>query len=193
MTTPFDNDDENIEEPLNEEELVEGEAAAAGNRTFLLVAGILGGIFILTLLCIGAYALWFQPRQEAARQTQAADAIAQATQLAFAVQETERAANATPTRQPTSTATRAAPTTTPVINLAVTSTPTQLGGVKPDYTKTVEWLIQQSTLEAKTPFATSTALPQTGFAEDVGLPGLLGLAVVLVVVIFLSRRLRTAS
>lgn len=193
MTTPFDNDDDNIEEPLAEDELVEGEAAAAGNRTFLLVASILGGIFLLTLLCIGAYALWFQPRQEAARQTQAADAIAQATQLAFSVQETERALNATPTRQPTSTTTKAAPSPTPVINMAVTSTPTQLGGARPDYTKTVEWLIQQSTIEAQTPFATSTALPQTGFAEDVGLPGLLVLAVVLVVVIFLTRRLRTAS
>jgi LPXTG-motif cell wall-anchored protein len=54
-------------------------------------------------------------------------------------------------------------------------------------------LITQGAAAAKTPVVTSTALPQTGFAEDVGLPGLLGVAVVLVVVIFLTRRLRTAS
>jgi len=37
---------------------------------------------------------------------------------------------------------------------------------------------------------TTTALPQTGFAEDVGLPGLLGAAAILLLVIFLARRLR---
>ena len=44
---------------------------------------------------------------------------------------------------------------------------------------------------AGTPQATSTALPTTGFADEVGLPGLFGLAAVLVVVIFLARRART--
>jgi LPXTG-motif cell wall-anchored protein len=39
---------------------------------------------------------------------------------------------------------------------------------------------------------TSTALPKTGFAEDVGAPGLMMVAVALVAVIFLVRRLRTA-
>jgi LPXTG-motif cell wall-anchored protein len=37
-----------------------------------------------------------------------------------------------------------------------------------------------------------TAIPNTGFADDVGLPAMLGMAVLLVVVIFLARRLRTA-
>ncbi len=37
---------------------------------------------------------------------------------------------------------------------------------------------------------TSTALPKTGFAEDVGLPGLFGMAVGLVIIIVLVRRLR---
>jgi hypothetical protein len=47
------------------------------------------------------------------------------------------------------------------------------------------------TTGAGTPQATSTALPSTGFADDVGLPGMLGLAAVLIVVIFLARRART--
>ncbi|RPJ50306.1 MAG: LPXTG cell wall anchor domain-containing protein, partial [Chloroflexi bacterium] len=37
---------------------------------------------------------------------------------------------------------------------------------------------------------TATALPSTGFAEDIGLPGLFGLALGLVLVIVLVRRLR---
>lgn len=193
MTTPFDNDDDNVNEPFGEEPL-EGQPQGTSNRTFLMVAGILAGIVVLTLLCIGAYAVWFGPRNQAARQTQAADAIIQATSMAFAVQETERAAKATPTRLPSATSTRGAATNTPVVALASTSTQTPLGGAgAPNLTQTVAALIAQSTAAAKTPVATSTALPKTGFAEDVGLPGLLGLAVVLIVVIFLTRRLRTAS
>jgi len=38
--------------------------------------------------------------------------------------------------------------------------------------------------------AFSTALPNTGFADDVGIPGMFALALALVVVIFLVRRLR---
>jgi multisubunit Na+/H+ antiporter MnhB subunit len=41
--------------------------------------------------------------------------------------------------------------------------------------------------------ATSTALPATGFADEVGLPGLLGLALGLVVLIFLTRTLRLTT
>jgi len=40
--------------------------------------------------------------------------------------------------------------------------------------------------------ATATALPHTGFADEVGLPFLLGAAALLLVIIFVSRRLRTA-
>jgi LPXTG-motif cell wall-anchored protein len=41
--------------------------------------------------------------------------------------------------------------------------------------------------------ATATGLPDTGFADDVGIPGLLGLALVLIVVVFLARRFRMAG
>jgi LPXTG-motif cell wall-anchored protein len=40
---------------------------------------------------------------------------------------------------------------------------------------------------------TAGILPKTGFADDVGLPGLVSLSLVLVVVIFLVRRLRTSN
>jgi hypothetical protein len=40
---------------------------------------------------------------------------------------------------------------------------------------------------------TATALPTTGIADELGTPGLIAAAFVLVVIIFLVRRLRTAS
>jgi hypothetical protein len=39
----------------------------SGNRLFLIIAGILGGIAILTLICIAAYALVYLPRLRQAR------------------------------------------------------------------------------------------------------------------------------
>ena len=43
-----------------------------------------------------------------------------------------------------------------------------------------------------TPQVTPTGLPTTGFVDEVGLPGLFGLAAVLLVVIVLARRTRLA-
>jgi LPXTG-motif cell wall-anchored protein len=40
---------------------------------------------------------------------------------------------------------------------------------------------------------TTTALPDTGFADDVGVPALLGMAGLLILVIFVARRLREAT
>ncbi len=40
---------------------------------------------------------------------------------------------------------------------------------------------------------TTTALPSTGFAEDVGLPGLFGTALALVAIIILARKLRLST
>jgi LPXTG-motif cell wall-anchored protein len=37
-----------------------------------------------------------------------------------------------------------------------------------------------------------TEIPKTGFADEVGLPAMLGMAVLLIVIIILARRLRTA-
>lgn len=57
----------------------------------------------------------------------------------------------------------------------------------------------QATLTLRTPtatktsFQTPTALPTTGFADDVGLPGMLGLAVVLIAIVFLARRIRFST
>jgi len=62
-------------------------------------------------------------------------------------------------------------------------------------TATVSALLTQAAkgTVVATPKATSTALPSTGFADEVGLPGLLGLAALLIVVVFAARRMRLAN
>jgi cytoskeletal protein RodZ len=166
----------------------------SSNRPFLMVAGILGGIMLLSLIAIVAFAL-ARPLLSGGsnRQTQAAEINLQNTEVARAVSLTEVAvaALATPSpTQPPPTATLA-PTNTLVVAQQVTNTPLPTTDPR---TATVAALLTQAADAQKTePAATPTQLPTTGFADDVGAPGLLALAALLVVVIFLSRRLRTAS
>jgi LPXTG-motif cell wall-anchored protein len=82
---------------------------------------------------------------------------------------------------------------TPVVMVASDTPAADLGSVD-SRTATVAALLTQAA-DAKlttTVEPTSTALPSTGFATDSGIPSLLGIAVVLLAVIFLVRRLRTS-
>jgi LysM repeat protein len=263
----------------------------SGNRSFLIVAAILGGITILSLLCIVGYAMFYLPRSQQQREAQVATVDAQNTAVALAITRTSEAAAipATPTMSeeqrnaleyeavqgdtPASIAeklgadlqellrlnnltnpdTPVSPGTiifipvgenlngyqveqgdtpasiaeklgvdlqdllrlnnlsSPDITLSpgitiivpraqVQATPTPLLAVPTDTpvptvdprTATVAALLTQAAIAQQTTVPTSTALPTTGFVEDVGIPGLLGMALLLVVVIFLARRLRSA-
>lgn len=161
------------------------------NRTFFMVAGVIGGIMIVALICLALYALVAAP-QLRARETQNAGAIiATNTQMAISAIQTANAAKFT-----------AVPTLTPLLPTATaTSSPTPLIAattqviVSPtiDRTGTVAALLTEAAAGKLTATATASSLPDTGFMDNVGAPGLLGLAIVLIVVIFLVRRLRTAS
>lgn len=163
----------------------------SGNRTFIIVAGILGAITVLALVCIAAYAFVVLPRQRAQNEARDAETFAQNTQVALAITQTY-AAKAI---EPTSTVTPIPPTSTltssptPVVAVP-TITSAALGDPR---TATVSALLTQAAIVTRTVIPTSTALPSTGFVEDVGVPGLLGMAALLIAVIFLARRLRTAS
>jgi LPXTG-motif cell wall-anchored protein len=181
-------------------------AEGSSNRTFLIVAGILGGVMLLALLCLGLYALFFAPQRRAQNATQVAQINSQNTQIAEAAAMTAQAAKWTAT--PTATRIPPSATVTPTQVVAESVEPTEVAGGAgtPDpRTATVAALLTQAagggtpdprtaTAAARlTATATASGLPQTGFAEDVGVPGLVGLALALVAVIFLARRFRSAS
>jgi hypothetical protein len=78
------------------------------------------------------------------------------------------------------------PSATPVIAQATaTVSPTSNPA-----TATVGAAFTQIAVSTQTIIPTSTALPNTGFADEVGLPGMFALTFALVIVIFLVRRLR---
>jgi hypothetical protein len=98
-----------------------------------------------------------------------------------------------PTLNPTVTVTLK-PSFTPVLAIATsTQAPLQESTLDPR-TATVSALLTQAAAAKQTGTAppTATGLPTTGFAEDIGLPSLLGLALVFIIVIFLVRRLRAS-
>ena len=191
-----DFDDLEFEEVGGEDSI---STSRGSNRTFLIVAGILGGILLIALLAIAAYAVLVLPGREPGAQTQAAEIIATNTAIAEQAQLTAIAKQVTTT--PTSTATLP-PSNTPTLTpsntatpvLAPTNTPMPSDGTPdPAATETVAALLTQQAGGDATLVPTATALPDTGFADDFGVPGLVLVAAVLVVIIILSRRLRTST
>ena len=228
-----DMDDER-DETIEETPAPEG----SGNRTFFIVAGVLGGILLLALLCLALYTLVFAPQQRNQQATQAAEINAQNTQVAMAVTQTSQAARWTATATATTTPSgtviyvvRAgdslesiarqfgvtveellAVNQKPNITIQVGEqilipnrgqirvTPTQVlaaptisASPTADRTATVAFLLTEAAAGRLTVTPTASGLPNTGFADDFGVPGMVGLALVLIVVIYLARRLRTAS
>jgi len=163
---------------------------APNNRTFIVVAGILGAIMIIGLVCIAVYALVLVPQRSNQRATEVAQINAQNTQMAAAFTQT-RAAAAAITFTPTATLVPVTPTPSRT-SVVIVPTNTPLVATVDPRTATVSALLTQAALAQQTRSPTPTALPTTGFADQVGIPGLLGLAAILIVVIFLSRRLRAA-
>jgi hypothetical protein len=199
----------------------------SNNRTFLLVAGVMGAVMILALIFIAIYfALGFLPKLQSTRQTQAAERAQQSTAIAESTRQGALAAEGVALTQTADFIASLPDTSTPTpktggggANAAtqdaqkVTSTSTPLmptqgtsgndgsggGGGSPtstmnSSTATVAALMTQVQLnKSQTAFPTSTALSQTGFADEVGIPMLVVLAAVLALVVFLARRLRTAQ
>jgi hypothetical protein len=170
--------------------------AESNNRSFLIVAGILASIMLLSLLVLAVFAFTRIVPLQRQRAAETAQAIAfNSTEVARSVGSTAIAKAWTATFTPTqlATATPEAPTATPVVVLQSTNTPTS--GPDPRTATVAALLTQAAAAQTSVPTAviTPSELPQGGFADDVGVPGLLGLALLLVGVIFVTRRLRFAN
>ncbi|MFQ5921217.1 MAG: hypothetical protein ACE5M4_00090 [Anaerolineales bacterium] len=172
------------------------------NRTFVIAAAGLGGLIVLSLVCLGAYALIWQPRQREAELQRPTNILLTNTAEALSLTQTAEAEDFTPvpTEPPPTFTPSPTDTDTPVPTQVVvlpTDTPTPfttLPTVAP-LTATAAARLTQ-TAEAIAGGAgspTPTALPVTGFADDVGLPGLAGLAALFLAAIFFSRRLRSRT
>jgi type II secretory pathway pseudopilin PulG len=167
------------------------------NKTFMLAVGILGGIILISVACLGAVYVYSQNRAK----TQQADAVGAATQTADAAMATVNAA-LTATFEaailPTTTVTPPPTLTPPVAQAAATNTPDPavplgMAGTQAAATATVGAAYTKAAAAELTVYPTTTALADGGFADDYGLPGLVVMALAFVIVILFARRLRTAE
>jgi hypothetical protein len=170
------------------------EGPESSNRTFLIVGGVMAGLVLLTLVCIAVFFLINRGGATSRSATQTVIARNNALQIqnqtatAIAAQWT-----ATPLPSPIPSATETplpvTPTTSPTPVVAQPSdTP-----VIADVGLTATMAVLQTQVAANltlTATYQATAMPKTGFADQFGLPGLIVLALVLVAVILLARRLR---
>lgn len=206
MTNYEDDDlDEEMEDEVVEEE---GEGAApSSNRNFLLALGILGGIFVLVIIGLAVLYLTRPRTSPEISSVELTNVVINTANAQTAEAATQSAIlQLTPSATLTPTQTQVPPTATNTRVVAQASPTNTLGPggaalitVTPNIqtrTATLGAVLTQNAQQTLTRTAairltlTATALPSTGFAEDVGLPGLFGLAVGLVLLIVLVRRLR---
>ncbi len=186
------------------------EVKPSGNRPFIIAIAVIGGLFLLAVAGLVVFYLMNAGRSNATIQEETAKINAQNTAVALqatdiyqeqVVKMTEEAAKATPTASPTSLIAMATATPKPDTS-GITA-----AGDSAARTATVAAFLTEVANVSGTPdasggavvtsvwtqAATSTALPNTGIMDDVGLPGLFGAAVMLIVVLFLVRRLRLST
>ena len=199
MANYNDNDLEELDFGESSQPTEAVEEKKPSNRNFMIAIGIIGGIFVLAVIALIIVATVILPGRQARMQAQNEAQLAANTATAqFATDQVaaeKAAALLTPTVTPPAPST-AVPTATntPVVAPQSTHTPTITSSPAADSQK-MTLSAQQTQLAGgkvtTTVIATSTALPNTGFADEVGLPGLLGVGLAMIVIIFLARRLRT--
>ena len=178
-----DFEDEEGEAFVDEEETLPEETS---NRTFIIAASVLGGIILLALACVAIYALVVLPQQRAASLEANEAASAQETEV---VQMLTESANSTALAQTplASPSPIFSPTASPTPVVAVATATPNIAA-----TGTIAAALTQAADAILTIVPTSSALPDGGFADDVGIPGLVMMMFVFIAVIFFARRLRKA-
>ncbi len=182
----------------------------SGNRTLMIVAGGLGDFMLISIICLAIVFFMRSGGDDGEGTALTAEAInANNTEVANYANHTATADAYTPTITSTlpPTATEVPPTATAtqveIISTEATEATAVVDGgptVNPS-TATVEALLTQASLaqtQAASAILTVTptptvVLPDSGFADNVGLMGLFALTATLVLVIFFVRRLRLVN
>lgn len=184
-------------------------AAKPSNRTFFISFGLIAVIFALTLAALAFVVFYVLPQSREKREAQNIQIYAANTATALAATQLSEslAMAAAVTEEPTATIaptfTQLAPeaTATPELVEVVVGTPEvvtaeAVGGGMDSRTATLAALQTQAVSARLTAVAegrVTTALPQTGIMDGVGLPGLAGLTAALGVVIIAARKLRSSN
>ena len=202
-----DIDDNMLEDFEEEPGAPASKPPVAANRNFFVAIAVIGALFLLSLIGLAVYGAVVLPQQSAARREQAAAINAQNTATALAATQLAGQVVIVPSVTPAATEVVIAASATPVVVFPLateepTQTPEPLSAEMVGRTETVAALLTQAAVGTVVPIGagaeggaglTPTTLPTAGFADEVGLPGMLGMSLLLVVMIFFVRRLRFAN
>ncbi|MDH5605600.1 MAG: hypothetical protein OEY93_01820 [Anaerolineae bacterium] len=209
-------DDFDLDVPEDEEDeldIFDEEGGEPGtNRNFMMIAGGLGVVLLISMICIAVYSFVIRPGQEPAVDPAAATMQAQQTELSQSLTETAQAivqVLPSETLAPSATVEVLDGTGTATVDPSAQVTEPIVATQEPDggatvnpATATVYAVLTKvavartqaaETLLTTTPTFTPTALPNTGFLDDYGPIGLFMMAAMMILVIFMSRRLRMAN
>lgn len=201
----FDDNDFSDTTPEKKDPVSDPENSSS-SKPFITGIAILGGIVVLAMVAMIAFVLLSRPKTSTDLENQAEQIRQQNTAIAMiasqtaeynAMVETEKAAPTKTALPPTATAVVAVATAT---STSVSGSTSVAGSGDPAArTATVAaFQTQAAEVTAGTSVpgstsvvqVTSTALPATGFAEDIGFPVLFGAALVLIFIMIIARRLR---
>jgi hypothetical protein len=187
MSTPNPDDsqfEDFIEEPAPK---------PSNNRNFYIAIGIIGFMTVVILVVLVIVATMVVPAQNAKRNAEAAHIYAAntATSIAATQQEATQQFLRTPSITPTPT-NPPLPTATPVLAQGSPTSAT-LSAADAAQTATIEAMLTSAPTGGPTTTGTPGNLPNTGFADDYGIPLMVGLTIVFLVIILLSRKLRSSS
>jgi hypothetical protein len=171
------------------------------NRTFWIVGGIMAGLVFLTLVCMAVYFLVIAPRLAAQRTAAQATIEAGNAQALQQLTLTAKAAlfSPTPLTSPLPLKTGTPVPTTPVASptpVIAMNTPVSTATNDPATLAALQTqLAFQMSATGLAALGTNTTvagggMPPTGFFDEVGLPTMIILALALIAVIFLARRMR---
>jgi hypothetical protein len=177
------------------------EVKPAANRTFIVSLGVVAIIFLISLVALAVVAAIILPQNRIKRENQQAVIYAMNTATAYAATQANLIAPPRLSTVVQPTALPEQPTNTPVAIVAtVVPQAFALGGGLDGRTATVAALLTQAARSGVTaapaatyPVVYASQLANAGFADEVGLPLLIGGAVILVIIIILARRMRTAK
>ncbi|MDA0699266.1 MAG: hypothetical protein DWI63_04060 [Chloroflexi bacterium] len=147
------------------------------NRTFMIASIALGGIFVAGLVALGIYMFRIRPAQMAASAARSAEINLQNTQVAVDAQATADGMAAA----------AVVATPVPVQNVAAVPTVAPTAVVAPTATMAA---VSAAVVAPTAAPAVSKTLPDTGFADDIGLPTLLMSVAGLLGVIVITRSIR---
>lgn len=200
--------DDNNYEPLTSEGEEDLPEESNNNRTFMIAVGILGGLILISVACLGGVYLFSSNNASQQAQAQAAAA----TRTAIAANEfINQALTATfeASILPTATLSPTPTSTPPVVNepsatatldpaIATALGTSSASGTQAAATSTVAAALTQAASAQQTvavmPSITPPAsLANTGFMDEFGLPGMVVMTLAFIIVILFARRLRTSA